>query len=79
MKIKISAELGQDVYRRLRLAASCENRAVDEVIESAVANYLQHTAISAKSSGIARLLQSDPLEVGTREFRLAMEADYWDQ
>jgi hypothetical protein len=80
MKIKIGTQIEADVYRSLKIAAARENRAIGDVIQAAVANYLQRQAMSiGHSSGLLRLLERDPLKLRKDPFRKTMEADFFDQ
>jgi hypothetical protein len=80
MKIKIGTQLEEDVYRSLKIAAARENRAIGEVIQAAVASYLQRRATSSgKASGLNRLLEPDPLQLKQDRLRRTMEADFFDQ
>jgi len=80
MKIKIGTQLEEEVYQDLKVAAAKEKRAIGEVIQTAVADYLQRQAQPrGKKSGLARLLESPPMNISDEQFRETMEADFWDQ
>jgi hypothetical protein len=80
MKIKIGTQLEEEIYQRLKVAAARERRAIGDMIQAAVADYLQrHGSERGKKSGLARLLDSPPLEVTDEQFRETMEADFWEQ
>jgi len=80
MKIKIGTQLEEEVYQDLKVAAAREKRAISEVIQSAVADYLQRqSAPRGQKSGLARLLESPPMNISDEQFRETMETDYWDQ
>lgn len=80
MKIKIGTQIEENVYRSLKVAAAREKRAIGEVIQSAVASYLQRRATSSgKTSGLNRLLEPDPIKLKTNRFRRTMEIDFFDQ
>jgi len=80
MKIKIGTQIEADVYRSLKIAAARENRAIGEVIQAAVADYLQgRTRSSGKKSGLIRLVERDPLQLSAGQIRKTMEADFFEQ
>jgi len=80
MKIKIGTQLEEEVYQNLKIAAAREKRAIGEVIQDAVATYLLDKGRSRRGkSGLARLLESRPLNITDEQFREAMAVDYWDQ
>ena len=80
MKIKIGTQLEAEVYQNLKVAAAREKRAIGEVIQAAVADYLQRqSAPRGKKSGLARLLESPAMNISDEQFRETMEADFWEQ
>ncbi len=80
MKIKIGTQLEEEVFQDLKVAAAKEKRAIGEVIQTAVADYLQRqTQPRGRKSGLARLLESPPMNISDEQFRETMEADFWDQ
>jgi hypothetical protein len=80
MKIKIGTQLEEEVYQDLKVAAAREKRAISEVIQEAIAAYLQQQAQPrGKKSGLARLLEADPLRLTPDQFRETMEADFFEQ
>ena len=80
MKMKIGTQLEEEVYQNLKIAAAREKRAIGEIIQDAVAAYLQEKAQSRRrKSGLARLLESPPMKITDEQFRALMSADYWDQ
>jgi metal-responsive CopG/Arc/MetJ family transcriptional regulator len=80
MKIKIGTQLEEEVYQDLKVAAAREKRAINEVIQEAIAAYLQQqTQPRGKKSGLALLLVADPLRLTQEQFRESMEADFFDQ
>ena len=80
MKIKIGTQLEAEVYQDLKLAAAREKRAISAVIQDAIAAYLQQQAQPrGRKSGLARLLESPPMNISDEQFRETMEADFWDQ
>jgi hypothetical protein len=80
MKIKIGTQLEETVYHSLKVAAARERRAISDVIQSAVADYLLRQAgPRGKGSGLARLLESESLNVTDEQFRETMEIDFWEQ
>jgi hypothetical protein len=80
MKMKIGTQLEEEVYQKLKIAAAREKRAIGEVIQDAVTAYLQGDGLSRRGkSGLARLLESPPLEITDGQFREVIGADYWDQ
>ena len=80
MKIKIGTQLEEEVYQNLKVAAAREKRAIGEVIQAAVADYLQRqSAPRGMKSGLARLLESPAMNISDEQFRETMEADFWEQ
>ncbi len=80
MKIKIGTQLEDEVYQDLKVAAAREKRAIGEVIQEAIAAYLrQQERPHGRKSGLARLLESPPMNISDEQFRETMEADFWDQ
>ena len=80
MKIKIGTQLEEEVYQDLKVAAAREKRAISEVIQEALTAYLQHQAQPpGKRSGLARLLEADPLRLTPDQLRETMETDFFDQ
>jgi hypothetical protein len=80
MKIKIGTQLEEEVYQDLKIAAARERRAIGEVIQAAVADYLKRQATPrGKKSGLARLLEADPLRLTSEQIRESMESDFFDQ
>jgi hypothetical protein len=80
-KIKIGTQMDENVFRSLKMASARERRPVADLIQQAVAEYLAHQANggAGRVSGLARLLDTEPFRVNSRQFRESMEADYWDQ
>ena len=80
MKIKFGTQLEDDLYGRLKMAAAKERRPIGEIVQQALTDYLQkQSANRGGKSGLARLLESDPLRITPEQFRQSMEADFWDQ
>ncbi|HEY5893672.1 MAG TPA: hypothetical protein VIT91_10615 [Chthoniobacterales bacterium] len=80
MKIKIGTQLEEEIYQDLKIAAAREKRAISEVIQEAIAAYLQQQAQPrSPKSGLARLLEADPLRLTSEQIRESMEADFFDQ
>jgi len=80
MKIKIGTQLEEEIYQDLKVAAAREKRAISEVIQEAISAYLRQQAQPrGKKSGLARLLESPPMNITDEQFRETMEADFWDQ
>jgi len=80
MKIKIGTQLEEEVYHDLKVAAAREKRAISELIQGAIAAYLQEQAQpQGGKSGLARLLEADPLRLTSKQLRKTMEVDFFDQ
>ena len=80
MKIKIGTQLEQEVYQDLKVAAAREKRAISEVMQEAIAAYLQlQSQPRGKKSGLSRLLQTDPLRLTPAQFQESMEPDFFEQ
>jgi hypothetical protein len=78
MKIKVGTQLKEETYRNLKIAAAQEKRAIGEIIQEAVEDYLQQQK-EPGSFGLARLLEPDPLPLTSRQLRESMKADFFDQ
>jgi hypothetical protein len=80
MKIKLGTQLEEEVFRDLKVAASREKRAMGEMIQEAVVNYLERqTHLGGRKSGLTRLLASPELKITDRQFHESMEADFFEQ
>ena len=78
MKIKVGTQLKEETYRSLKIAAAQEKRAIGEIIQEAVEDYLQQHK-EPGLFGLARLLEPDPLPLTSRQLRESMKADFFDQ
>ncbi|HEX9782050.1 MAG TPA: hypothetical protein VGA56_04865 [Opitutaceae bacterium] len=74
-KIKVGTQIEENIFQQLKLAAARERRPVGEVIQDAVTVYLRRQ----RKSGLARLLEREPIKISDEQFRESMEADYFDQ
>ena len=74
-KIKVGTQIEEDVYQQLKMAAVREHRPVGEVIQDAVSVYLRRQ----RKSGLGRLLERVPFKITDEQFRVSMEADFYDQ
>jgi len=80
MKVKFGTQLEDEIYNQLRVAAAKENRPIGEIVQSALADYLQkQSGPQGRKSGLARLLEADPLRISPQQLRESMEADFWEQ
>ena len=80
MKIKFGTQLEDEIYGRLKMASAKERRPIGEIVQQALTDYLQkESANRGGKSGLARLLESDPMTISDKQLRETMEADYWDQ
>ena len=80
MKIKVGTQLEDEVYRELKIAAAREKRPISDIIQHALTNYLNHSkGTRQRKSGLARLLEREPMKVTDEQFREIMELDYYDQ
>ena len=80
MKIKVGTQLEDEVYRELKVAAAQEKRAVSELIQVAVCDYLhKKKRTSGHRSGLRRFLDSPAFKLTDEQFRETMEADFYDQ
>jgi hypothetical protein len=80
MKIKIGTQLEEKIYLDLKVAAARERRAIGELIQDAIATYIQQQSQPrGKKSGLARLLESPHMQISDQQFLETMEADFWDQ
>jgi len=74
-KIKVGTQIEENIFQQLKLAAARERRPVGEIIQDAVTVYLRRQ----RKSGLARLLEREPIKISDEQFRESMEADYFDQ
>src|ERR1035438_7595425 len=72
-KIKVGTQIEEDIYQKLKLAATRERRPVGEAIQDAVTVYLRRQ----QKSGLARLLEREPFKISEEQFRESMEADFY--
>ncbi len=80
MKIKVGTQLDDEVYRELKMTAALERRAVSELIQTAVSDYLiNKKRKSGHRSGLKRFLASRAFKLTDEQFRETMEADFYDQ
>ena len=80
MKVKVGTQLDDQVYQELKIAAAREKRPLSEIIQNALADYLHRGEGSRqRKSGLARLLEREPLKVTDEQFREIMDLDYFDQ
>jgi hypothetical protein len=80
MKRKIGTQLEDEVYRELKMAAAQERRAIGELIQAAVSDYLnKKKRKSGHRSGLKRFLDSPAFKLTDEQFRETMEADFFDQ
>jgi hypothetical protein len=80
MKIKIGTQLDDEVYRELKMAAAQERRAIGELIQAAVSDYLNNKKRKpGHRSGLKRFLASRAFKLTDAQFRETMEADFFDQ
>jgi hypothetical protein len=77
MKTKIRIEIKEGLYRDIEIASARENRTIDEVIESAIAAYLQQGIVrGGKKLNLSRLSEPDPLQLQWDQIRRSMESDF---
>ena len=80
MKIKVGTQLEEETYRTLKIAAARERRAIGEVIQNAIEDYLQaHQEALGKKSGLARFLEPDPMQLSAEQVRASLGDDFFDQ
>ena len=80
MKIKVGTQLDEQVYNDLKMAAAKERRAVSELMQTAVCDYLnKNKRKSGQRSGLKRFLDSPAFKLTDEQFRQTMEADFYDQ
>jgi hypothetical protein len=80
MKVKFEIQLEDEIYNQLKVATAKEHRPIGEIVQSALADYLQNRSRpQSRKSGLSRLLESDPLRISPEQLRESMEADYWYQ
>jgi hypothetical protein len=80
LKIKIGAQLEENVFHDLQVAAASEKRAINEIVQEAIATYLRQKGQSrGKSGGLGRFNEPDPLRLTPKQLRETMDADFFDQ
>jgi len=80
MKVKFGTQLDNAVYDQLKVAAANERRAIGEIVQTALADYLRRSRSGrGRKTGLARLLERDPLRISDQQFRTSMEEDFFDQ
>ncbi len=80
MKIKIGTQLDEELFRSLKINAAKEKRAISDIIQTAVTDYLRGQMLNrGQKSGLARFLESPPMNVSDKAFKKILEADYYDQ
>jgi predicted transcriptional regulator len=80
MKVKFGTQLEDTVYEQLKVAAAKEKRPIGEIVQDALADYLQRQKRRpALKLGLQRLLESDPLNITSEQLRESMEADFYGQ
>ncbi|MCE0498496.1 MAG: hypothetical protein LV481_11180 [Methylacidiphilales bacterium] len=80
MKIKIGTQLEEEVYKDLKVIAAREKRGIGDVIQAAVADYLhRQTQPRSNKSGLARFLESPPMNISDEGFQEILNADYYEQ
>lgn len=80
MKVKFGTQLDGSVYDELKLAAARERRPIGEIVQNALAQYLhQGRPGHTRRSAFDRLMERDPLNITSEQFRESMEEDFFDQ
>jgi predicted transcriptional regulator len=80
MKRKIGTQLEDEVYQELKVAAAQQRRAISELIEVAISDYLKRKKRRpGHRSGLERFLDSPAFKLTDDEFRQTIEADFYDQ
>ena len=74
-KIKVGTQIEDGIYQQLKQAAARERRPVGELVQDAVTGYLRRQ----RKSGLGRLLERVPFKITDEQFRVSMEADFYDQ
>lgn len=80
MKVKFGTQLDDGVYAQLKMASAKERRPIAEIVQNALMQYLKQARTgSGRKTGLARLLDREPLRISDRQFRESMEEDMYDQ
>jgi hypothetical protein len=80
MKVKFGTQLDNSIYDQLKVASANEHRAIGEIVQTALADYLRRSRPGrGRKTGLARLLERDPLRISDQQFRISMEEDFYDQ
>ena len=80
MKVKFGTQLDDTVYDQLKVASATERRAIGEIVQNALADYLRRGRPGrGRKTGLARLLEREPLRITDQQFRDSMEEDFFDQ
>lgn len=79
MKQKIGTLIDQKVIRLARRRAAEEGRALSDLIQDALVQYLSPDAATAKEREIAfHIFCERPLKLTPEQFRQVLEEDAWD-
>jgi len=80
MKVKIGTQLDESVYEQLKIASARSRRPIGEILQQALTSYLlQDRPVHGRKSGLARLLEREPLRLSDEQFRVSMEEDVYDR
>jgi hypothetical protein len=80
MKVKFGTQLEDSVYEQLKVTAAKEKRSIGEIVQQALADYLQRARPGrGRKTGLSRLLARDPLKISESQFRTSMEEDFYEQ
>lgn len=80
MKRKIGTVVDDALYQDVKMLAAQERRRIAEVVRRALSDYVKRRKrVRRGKTGLARLLERDPLKVTDEQFREVMEADFFDQ
>jgi Ribbon-helix-helix protein, copG family len=80
MKVKFGTQLEDSVYEQLKVTAAKEKRSIGEIVQQALADYLQRARPGrGRKTGLSRLLARDPLKISESQFHTSMEEDFYEQ
>lgn len=78
MKIKIGTQLDESVYEELKVASARTRLPIGEIVQQALIRYLQQDRPGhGRKSGLARLLEREPIRLNDGQLRASMDEDVY--
>ncbi|MBI4488886.1 MAG: hypothetical protein HY694_07350 [Deltaproteobacteria bacterium] len=80
MKQKIGTVIEEDIMKLAKRRAAEEGRALSDLIQDALVNYLNAGAASSKERDVAyHVFCERPLKLVPEQFRQVLDEDVWDR